>query len=317
MQTAPRRHTSAMPLPSHPPATAESQAGVFSPQQASAAGYSAHRVRRMLADGRWVVVLGTVMAAAGTRLTPVSLAHAAMLATRCSSVVSHTTAAVLWGYAVPADPEVHLIVARDDRVRLIGVRTHRIELDERSITEVQGVLCTDRLRTAIDCLLWLPEEAGRALMVHALRRRLLTVDEVVRALRSTGQRHGLSRAWNVLSDVGAGAHSEGEVRLHRELRKAGFGGWCANVAVNDVDGLVGIVDVLFEAERLVVELDGRAFHSDDETFQHDRTRQNRLVRAGYTVLRFTWDDVTRRPDDVVGQIRAHLAGSALRAASAE
>ena len=264
----------------------------------------------MLADGRWIIVIGDVMAAAGTQVTPVSLAHAATLATRCAAVVSHTTAAVLWRYAVPVDPEVHLIVARDDRVRLIGVRTHRIELDERAITKVDGVVCTDRVRTAIDCLLWLPEESGRALMVDALRRRMLTVDEVRRGLRAMGQRHGLTRAWNVLGDVGAGAYSEGEVRLHRELRKAGLRGWKANVAIYDAEGLVGVVDVLFDHARLVIEFDGRAFHSDDESFQLDRTRQNRLVRAGYSVLRFTWDDVTRRPGEVVALVAAHLANAA-------
>jgi very-short-patch-repair endonuclease len=299
-----------VPLPSHPPRAALDQGGVFTASQALDAGYSRHRIRRLVSDGRWVVVTGDVLASVSTPLTPAALARAATLATRCAAVVSHTTAARLMRYAVPPDPEVHLIVPRNDRVRLIGVRTHRIELDERRITLVDGVLCTDRLRTVVDCLLWLPEEAGRALMVDALRRRMLTVEEVRRDLRMTGQRHGLSRAWSVMRDVASGAYSEGEVRLHRELRRAGLTGWSANVAVRDEDGLIGVVDVLFASARLVIELDGRAFHSDPEGFQHDRTRQNRLVRAGYTVLRFTWEDVTTRPADVVAQIAAHLAHSA-------
>ena len=47
--------------------------------------------------------------------------------------------------------------------------------------------------------------------------------------------------------------------------------------------------------------------STGATFQADRTRQNRLVAAGYTVLRFTWADLTLRPDDVGTQVAATLA----------
>jgi very-short-patch-repair endonuclease len=44
-----------------------------------------------------------------------------------------------------------------------------------------------------------------------------------------------------------------------------------------------------------------------EHFQRDRRRQNRLIAAGWTVLRFTWWDLTERPDDVLAQIRAAVA----------
>ena len=47
--------------------------------------------------------------------------------------------------------------------------------------------------------------------------------------------------------------------------------------------------------RFDFEIDGRAFHSDADRFQRDRTRQNRLVGAGWTVLRFTWNDLRDRP----------------------
>ena len=65
--------------------------------------------------------------------------------------------------------------------------------------------------------------------------------------------------------------------------------------------------------RLVaIEIDGWAFHSDADTFRKDRARQNAIVLAGWTVLRFTWHDLTVRPSEVVADIRAALA---IRAAS--
>jgi hypothetical protein len=296
-----------MALPTSAPTVAERQGGVFSDRQARAQGYSRHRIQRLLRDGRWFVVLGSVFAEARSVLSSVSLAHAGILAVTCAGVVSHATAARLWGLVVPDDPEVHLIVGRDVRLHVRGLRPHRIELQDVECTVVAGALCTTLLRTVVDCLLWLPEEAGQALMADALRRRLLTVDDVRRTLSGMGQRHGLARAWRVLGDVGAGAHSDGEIRLHRVLRAAGVHGWTANTPVHDQDGLIGLADVLFEPERVIVELDGRAFHTDAVAFQRDRERQNRLVMAGYTVLRFTWHDVAQRPAAVVGQIRESLA----------
>lgn len=251
-------------------------------------------------------MLGSVYADAAARLSDVSLAWAAALGTGTGSIVSHCTAARLWRYVVPADPEVHVIVPRATRLRIPGVRAHRIEILDADVTRVAGIVCTSRLRTAVDCLLWLPEEAGRALMTDALRQRLLTVEEVRRELIRTPQRHGLTRAWSVMRDVAHAPHSEAEVRIHRVLREARIEGWRSNVGVYDALGLIGIVDLLFDDPRLVLEIDGQAYHSDDVSFQRDRSRQNRLVRAGYTVLRFTWDDLVHRPGEVVDTVRRML-----------
>ena len=61
------------------------------------------------------------------------------------------------------------------------------------------------------------------------------------------------------------------------------------------------------ARRIAIEVDGWAWHVDVERFQADRRRQNALVNAGWTVLRFTWHDLTADPERVIAQIRAALA----------
>jgi len=78
------------------------------------------------------------------------------------------------------------------------------------------------------------------------------------------------------------------------------------VLVHDSRGLIGEVDLLFEAALVVVEIDGHRVHGRREAIQRDRTKQDRLTAAGYTVLRFTWVDLTRRPDAVVSRIRSTL-----------
>ncbi len=62
----------------------------------------------------------------------------------------------------------------------------------------------------------------------------------------------------------------------------------------------------FPDVRLVIEVDGRRAHGDAR-FQSDRTRQNLLVGAGCTVLRYPWSDLVERPDQVAAQVRATLA----------
>jgi len=54
---------------------------------------------------------------------------------------------------------------------------------------------------------------------------------------------------------------------------------------------------------LAIEVDGYGPHASRRAFQHDRDRQNALVGLGWTVLRFTWADVVKRPEHVARVIR--------------
>ena len=71
-------------------------------------------------------------------------------------------------------------------------------------------------------------------------------------------------------------------------------------------GADGVFDVVFARQRLVVEVDGHRAHSTPTAFEEDRHKQNRLVNAGYRVLRFTWRDLIDHPDRVLAQIRCAL-----------
>jgi very-short-patch-repair endonuclease len=69
---------------------------------------------------------------------------------------------------------------------------------------------------------------------------------------------------------------------------------------------VARVDFCWPEQRLVVEADGYAFHSSRDDYRRDRRRMNDLERLGWRVLRFSWEDVTQRPDYVSGLVRACL-----------
>jgi very-short-patch-repair endonuclease len=70
------------------------------------------------------------------------------------------------------------------------------------------------------------------------------------------------------------------------------------------------IDFAFLAARLAVEVDGWAWHMDVERFRADRHKGNALMGAGWGLLRFTWHDLTGRPQYVVSEIRAALAAAA-------
>jgi very-short-patch-repair endonuclease len=66
-------------------------------------------------------------------------------------------------------------------------------------------------------------------------------------------------------------------------------------------------DFAYPDRRLLIELDGRAFHEGEDSFQSDRDKQNITQGLGWTTLRFTWYDITRRPDYTI-----ELIGRTLR-----
>ena len=98
------------------------------------------------------------------------------------------------------------------------------------------------------------------------------------------------------------ARSEAERLVIQLLRGAGIRGWQVNFRVGPF-----LVDIAIPEQRIAIEIDGWAFHSDQHAFQNDRTRQNKLALQGWQVLRFTWLDLTQHPDRVLAQIRAAIS----------
>ena len=77
---------------------------------------------------------------------------------------------------------------------------------------------------------------------------------------------------------------------------------------------VARADFAYPDRGLVVEVDGFESHASPRALQSDLHRQNELVALGWTVLRFTWADVVRRPERVASAVRRVLGtpASALR-----
>lgn len=288
-----------------PPEVAAWQGGVFTRDQALAEGWTDRQVRMLRERGDWVLMGGRVLAPRELPVQAEALAWAAAL-TWPGSVTSHLTAARLHRFPV-ADCQEGWVTGRAARRRAYRLRHRQGELNPDEVTTLDGLALTGPARTAVDCLTVLPVDEGFDLWAWLSSRRVLTRTQLAQAVGVRFGRDGNARLVRLLELTRTGAASHAERRLHALLRTAGLRGWRAGVPVHDGAGVIAVVDVLFEREKVAIEVDGWRSHSSRDAFAADRQRQNRLVNQGYRPLRFTWDDLVGRPHEVVAEITEALA----------
>lgn len=138
--------------------------------------------------------------------------------------------------------------------------------------------------------------AGSSLVDRALQRRV-DLEDLYRAHCRNLGRHGSVAAAKLLGAAADRAASVAERVAMDLLRGAGISGWVWGYRVGGYE-----LDLAFPEKQVAIEVDGWAWHSDVERFRDDRRRQNALVLAGWTVLRFTWHDLCHRPTIVVAEI---------------
>jgi very-short-patch-repair endonuclease len=285
---------------------ARGQFGVFTRGQARACGYSQYQIRRRIADGEWKVVLGAGLAPTALTVTAVARDRAAQLSVP-GSTLGAFSAARTWQLPVP-DQGSFVYVGPHGRRRVRGVTMIYTEPDRRDVYRFQGLPALIRPAAIVDSLVRLSPAQAEAFLDRALQVGWISVEELARRVRSRLGQHGTPHVPGLVRGVTGGERSAGERRLTGLLCGARITGWEANVDIRDDEGLIGVGDLVFREARLVVEVDGLAYHVTPERFQRDRQRQNRLVAAGWTVLRFTWRDLTERPGYVVASVRRLTQG---------
>lgn len=212
------------------------------------------------------------------------------------------SAANLWfGDAAPAVTQLaHPTVRTRSR---IAVWRHAVER-EFVVTQA-GIRTVNAAYAAVELA---AVDDGRAI-TEALRRRLATTEQLRETLDVLSCTSGQAARRRVVESCLSNPWSYAELRLHRILRQAGIRGWVANVPLR-LGGRVFCPDVLFSGARIIIEFDGRAFHSSRTEFTEDRERQNVYITHGYLVLRFAWHHL----DDPVYVLTVLRKALALRAA---
>jgi very-short-patch-repair endonuclease len=290
-------------------AFAASQHGLVTSAQAVAA-LGASRKQRWTVAGRLIPVQPRVYRLLGSPRGWLQDLKAAELAS--GGLVSHRAAAAIWGLRPPDDRvEVAVHWSSQPRLRPPAIVHRLVDFDATSAEHRNGIRLTDPVRTLVDLGLVVPPPAVAAALDIGLGRRLFTLAEVRRLRQELSRcgRNGVGIIGELLDErwpVADEAESVLETRLLTILRRHRLPQPAVQFEVWDGDRFVARVDVAYPAARLVVEVDGYEHHSSVEAFQRDRVRQNELLALGWTVLRFTWEDVTRRPATVAHAIRAAL-----------
>ncbi|MGY1632766.1 DUF559 domain-containing protein [Geodermatophilus sp. SYSU D01186] len=235
---------------------------------------------------------------------------AVLLTSPPGTVASHATAAALWGLDIPlqdrADRRVDLTVpmtlrseSRRDR------RVHRTPLPEDDTTRRGAVPVTTPERTWRD-LAGVLQPAALLAVTDQLLGRWCTTAALEQQLRRRPGGRGSARAREVLPVADPLAESPMESVLRWLLHAAGLPSPVLQHVVRGVDGCpLARADLAWPDLRVIVEFDGDV-HRERDVFVNDLRRQNRLVAAGWTVLRFTSADVLGRPHEVVAEIRRAL-----------
>lgn len=298
--------------------------GVVSVQDLRECGFSGAAVRRRIADGQWHRVGGAViLAPAQPRAadwSDVALSWILRLTFGPRALISGTLALRRERWQLPC--EVHVVVLPDKpRVQLAGVAVLRrpeaasgATVLRRSSVEAGGLVDDRRFVTArealADCLTVLPAGEGTRLLDAALQRRYVspkTVAQDLEARLGRGRRNAAGLR-ELIARATSGSRSEAEQRMGGLLRRSGTGPWVPNFPLRDASGeVIAEIDFAHVGLRIAIEVDGRAFHSDRRSFERDRWRQNALVVDGWLVLRFTWEQITQRPEEVIAIILAAVA----------
>jgi very-short-patch-repair endonuclease len=243
-------------------------------------------------------------------LAPFANEAAALLACREGAVISHRSAAWLWGLLdrVP-DPVDVTVVGGWSRPKR-GLRIHRVTaLEPHDIRRRHGLPTTSPARTIIDLGVEAGDHELERLIAEGRGRNLLRSGELEKALELAGSRRGAARLRAILHAEGAPdlTRSEGERILRRHLRAAQLAQPRTNQNIGRWE-----VDFLWPQERVVVELDSYPFHKDRAAFERDRRKDMALRDAGYAVIRITGRQLKQEPYLVI----AHIARALDRATRA-
>jgi hypothetical protein len=284
---------------------AERQHGVVARRQLAELGLGRGAIHRRMTAGRLHRIHAGVYAVGYRRLSVHGRWMAAVLACGPTALLSHRSAAALLGLLLTSGSLIDVASPGRTRHKRPGVALHRpreLHAEDRAVRD--RIPVTSVARTLLDLGHVVQPRQMRRAIDEAERLGLFDLRAVERLIGRAqghpGLRH-LEVALRQYSGPPPPTRSELERRFLDLCAEAGLPRPQVNVLVQGLE-----VDVLWSNRRLIVELDGYAFHHDRASFEEDRKRDAALNLAGYRVLRITDRRLHREPGMVVDMIRALL-----------
>ena len=235
-------------------------------------------------------------------VSPLAHAMAVVLACGPGTVLSHGSAATLWG--ISRHWLTPLEVTTQSGRRRSKLRVHRSHtLTRRDVTLQCGIPVTSPARTLLDIADRLGDIA-LARAVNDLRHaRYLSLADLAELLARHPQTRATNRLRHFLAHPDrAPTRSEFEDAFLLFAERYGLPEPQVNTRV-----LGHEVDALFPAHKLVVELDGWEFHSPREQFETDRDRDADLLAAEIATVRMTSERFKLTPAREAARLHAILA----------
>lgn len=233
----------------------------------------------------------TVVRVGQGRYTLAGVDSAAALAFRVNGYLSLTSAALRHGWEVKSIPEKpHVVFPKHRNVPRAWRRDVVLHRADLGPDDVAGV-ATSRELTLLQCLRSLPDDEALVIADSALRHgEDATLRRVMAQARGAGS--GKVRRIGAQADARAANPFESVTRAIC-LQVPGLA--VTPQVVLSTEHYWACPDLVDRERRLVVECESYEWHGNRKGFLKDIRRYTLLSADGWTVLRFTWDDVMLRP----------------------
>jgi very-short-patch-repair endonuclease len=279
------------------------QDNVISREQLLEAGLARGQIARRVAGGRMQRLYRSVYLLGPAPPTLMARARAAAMACGDGAVVSHRSAAEMFGLLPETDRTIDVTVVKRNPGVEPGIRLHRVaKLTRHVVTTMRGIRVTSVARTIADLAGTEPPRDVEAAFQEALYRKLVTPSGVAAVIKREPRRRGAPVVRALLHDPRM-TRSEKERLLLRLIDAAQLPRPLTNVRVHGY-----LIDAFWPVERLAVEFDGRDAHDHLLAFDGNRRRDQVLLAHGVRTMRVTGRHMQGEPVAVAVRI-----GQALRA----
>lgn len=289
---------------------ARSQGGCVSLDQARGRGVAPGVHQRAVRAGLLERPHPRVLRFTGTESDGLSRIWASVLEMGRSARASHE--ASLWLHRVPRVALTPVVSVPPGGSHLqSGIRVHRFcDLIPEHLEVVQGVPTTTLERAVVD-MASVYRPAGLADLVDRLTvsSRATTLGAIARAYRQVNRRGrrgiaALARVLDERSEQGPANRSTLESAADRLLWRAGLPDPAREHPLPNQRGIVGFVDRAWPEVRLILEVDGRSWHSRERDMARDRARDRAASGEGWLTIRVLDEEVRDRPELVVADLEA-------------
>jgi AbiEi antitoxin C-terminal domain/Protein of unknown function (DUF559)/Transcriptional regulator, AbiEi antitoxin len=280
------------------------QHGVITRSQLLELGFSPSAIQHRIARGRLHRLWNGVYAVGRPELSREGRWLAAALACGPDAVLSHGSAAALWGIREEQPGPIEVSVPQAAVRRRPGIRVRRrAHLDGDDVTERDGVPLTSPVRTVVDLAPRLSLVALERTINEAANLDLVSPDELREAIEHKGGQRGVARLRTVLD--------RRTFRLTRSHLERLFLPLAAQSGLPPPETRVDLrgfeVDFYWRDLDLIVETDGLRYHRTPAQQARDRLRDQVHAAAGLMTVRFTHEQVRHQRQHVVRTLRAVAA----------